>query len=94
MPDAIAILFEERLNSKEQKDKQDLIKVTKRRNESKILHDFIEKRINPKYKDKLVTLIENYTDALIDSLVEKNETLYRSGFNACLDIILNSKDSK
>ena len=94
MPDAIAILFEERLNSKEQKDKQDLIKVTKRRNENKILHDFIEKRINPKYKDKLVTLIENYTDALIDSLVEKNETLYRSGFNACLDIILNSKDSK
>ena len=93
MGDAISILYTHRLEEKELLERHNIIKDAKQKNDGVILNDFINKKVHPKFQSKLVCLIENYTDDVISSLISENEQLYREGFNACLDIIFNSRNS-
>lgn len=62
----------------------------RRKKESIDLYDFINKRVHPKSRKKLIKMIESYTDAMIETITKNNKTVYKAGFNDCMRLILST----
>ena len=60
----------------------------RRKKESETLYDFINKRVHPKSRKKLINMIESYTDAMLEITSTNNKIIYKTGFHDCMQLIL------
>ena len=56
-------------------------------NKSNLLNDFINKNIDKELKDKLICLIESYTDSISDTYYSEFKIYYKTGFKDGIDVI-------
>ena len=93
MGDPISVLYDKRVEDESLERRSKLMQEVDRENDKIKLNDFIKKKVHPKFQKRLLFLIDEYADNLVYSVDDRNERIYRTGFNDCLDLIFNLKST-
>lgn len=91
----ISALVQMRENEGELKIKDEELEqcIKQRREDSDALYNFINKKVHPEIRDKLILLVEAYFDDCVDYTYIKKKIYYKAGFSDGIKIILaNLKD--
>lgn len=89
--DFIDYLFEKREDDAKLKSRDDVLKNYSKIMDSteKELSDYIDKRINPKCKERLEKLIEKREISFYDYFFRESQLFYKCGFTDALKMILS-----
>ena len=71
------------------KNKEYEILFNSRKESSKELFDFINRKVHPRIRKKLIRLIERYNDDYVCMCSIENQIYYKTGFSDAMKLLLN-----